>query len=259
MLNIVLPIAGRGSRFADAGYALPKPLIPIHGYPMIQIVTENLRPKCEHRFIYIVQQEHVEKYQIDERLKEYTGEDNTVVIPIDYMTEGQVCSVLVAKDYIDNDDPLMSANADQWIDFDINMYLRYMFDRKLDGLIMTMKSSDPKWSFAKIDNKGYVTQTAEKNPISDNATVGIYNFIHGSDLVSAAEQLISEDVRVNNEFYTCPCYNYLIKKGKRIGVYSIGEEYNGMYGLGIPYDLKWFESHEISDFLKEGKLKPDFI
>ena len=120
MLNIVLPIAGRGSRFADAGYVLPKPLIPIHGYPMIQIVTENLRPKCEHRFIYIVQQEHVERFQIDERLKEYTGEDNTVVIPIDYMTEGQVCSVLVAKDYIDNDDPLMSANADQWIDFDIN-------------------------------------------------------------------------------------------------------------------------------------------
>lgn len=256
MLNIVLPIAGRGSRFAKEGYDLPKPLIPIHGYPMIQVVTENLKPECDHRFIYIVQQEHVDKYQIDEKLRAYTGEENTVVIPIDYMTEGQVCSVLVAKEYINNDDPLMSANADQWVDFDINKYLKDMENRGLDGLIMTMKSSDPKWSFAKTDDDGYVTQTAEKVPISDDATVGIYNFIHGSDLVSAAEQMIAEDVRVNNEFYTCPCYNYLIKEGKKIGVYSIGEEYNGMYGLGIPYDLKWFEEHDIGNFLKEGKLKP---
>lgn len=256
MLNIVLPIAGRGSRFAKEGYDLPKPLIPIHGYPMIQVVTENLKPECDHRFIYIVQQEHVDKYQIDEKLRTYTGEENTVIIPIDYMTEGQVCSVLVAKDYINNDDPLMSANADQWIDFDINKYLKDMENRGLDGLIMTMKSSDPKWSFAKTNDNGYVTQTAEKVPISDDATVGIYNFIHGSDLVRAAKQMIAEDVRVNNEFYTCPCYNYLIKEGKKIGVYSIGEEYNGMYGLGIPYDLKWFEGHDISNFLKEGKLKP---
>ena len=256
MLNIVLPIAGRGSRFADEGYDLPKPLIPIHGVPMIQLVTENLRPKREHRFIYVCQKEHIENYDMENKLRSYTGEDNTIVIPIDYMTEGQVCSVLVAKDYINNDEALMSANADQWVDFDINDYLEDMDKRDLDGLIMTMKSEDPKWSFAKVGDNGYVVETAEKIPISDDATVGIFNFRHGSDLVRAAEQMIEEDIRVNNEFYTCPVYNYLIRDNKRIGVYSVGKEYDGMYGLGIPYDLEWFESHEISHFLKEGKLKP---
>ena len=256
MLNIVLPIAGRGSRFADEGYDLPKPLIPIHGVPMIQLVTENLRPKREHRFIYVCQKEHIEKYDLGNKLRSYTGEDNTIVIPIDYMTEGQVCSVLVAKDYISNDEALMSANADQWVDFSIDDYLEDMDKRDLDGLIMTMKSEDPKWSFAKVGDNGYVVETAEKIPISDDATVGIFNFRHGKDLVRAAEQMIEEDVRVNNEFYTCPVYNYLIRDNKRIGVYSVGKEYDGMYGLGIPYDLEWFESHEISHFLTEGKLKP---
>lgn len=251
MLNIVLPIAGRGSRFVKAGYTLPKPLITIRGVPMIKLVTDNLRPECEHRFIYICQKEHIEKYDMKNRLLEYTGEDNTIVIDIDYMTEGQVCTVLVAKDYINNDEPLMSANSDQWIDFDIDEYLGYMEKRRLDGLIMTMKSDDPKWSFAKTDSDGFVTETAEKVPISDDATVGIYNFRHGSDLVRAAEQMIKEDVRVNNEFYTCPCYNYLVREGRKIGVYSIGKEYDGMYGLGIPSDLQWFESHSISDFLKK--------
>lgn len=256
MLNIVLPIAGKGSRFVDEGYELPKPLIPIHGVSMIQLVTENLRPKREHRFIYVCQKEHIEKYDLENKLRSYTGEENTIVIPIDYMTEGQVCSVLVAKDYINNDDALMSANADQWVDFSIDDYLEDMDRRDLDGLIMTMKSEDPKWSFAKVGDNGYVVETAEKIPISDDATVGIFNFRHGRDLVRAAEQMIEEDVRVNNEFYTCPVYNYLIRDNKRIGVYSVGEEYDGMYGLGIPYDLKWFESHEISGFLKEGKLRP---
>ena len=256
MLNIVLPIAGRGSRFVNQGYELPKPLITIHGYPMIQVVTENLRPKCDHRFIYVVQKEHIEKYHIDMKLMEYTGEDNTVVIPIDYMTEGQVCSVLVAKEYINDENPLMSANADQWIDIDINMYLKDMDDRNLDGLIMTMKSTDPKWSFTKTDSDGYVIETAEKKPISDQATVGIYNFSHGADLVYAAEKMISDNKRVNNEFYTCPCYNYLIRDGRKVGVYSIGEEYDGMYGLGIPSDLEWFETHDVSNFLREGRLKP---
>lgn len=250
MLNIVLPIAGRGSRFLEEGYTIPKPLIPIHRTPMIKVVIDNLKPICDHRFIFICQDEHIKKYDFENKLLGFTNEDNTIVLGIDYITEGQVCTALVAKEYFDNDDPLMCANSDQWIDFDINRYLDYMSGNDLDGLIMTMKSSDPKWSFAKTDDEGMVIETAEKKPISNNATVGIYNFRHGHDLVWSAEEMISENIRVNNEFYICPCYNYLIRKGKKVGIYSIGEEYNGMYGLGIPYDLKWFESHSISDFLR---------
>ncbi|MDR1826514.1 MAG: glycosyltransferase family 2 protein [Rickettsiales bacterium] len=249
MLNIVLPMAGRGSRFADAGYELPKPLIPVHGVPMIKVVVDNLAPKCEHRFIFIAQQEHVDKYDLEPKLKSYA--EKVEVIGINGITEGQVCTALLAKKFFDNDEPLMNANSDQFIDFDINEYLDAMDSRDLDGMIMTMKSQDPKWSYARTDENGIVVETAEKKAISSDATVGIYNFKRGRDLVRSAEQMIKDDIRVNNEFYTCPCYNYLIREGKKIGIYPIGEEYNGMYGLGIPKDLDFFLNHPISQKVKK--------
>lgn len=244
MLNIVLPMAGRGSRFAKAGYTTPKPFIPIHGIPMIKVVVDNLTPTCEHRFIFICQQEHLDRYDFEKKLRSYTK--NAVVIGINGVTEGQVCTALLAKKYFDDDEPLMSANTDQYIDVDINEYLDAMQSRELDGMIMTMKSSDPKWSYARTDAEGLVVETAEKKVISSDATVGIFNFAHGSDLVRSAEQMIADNLRVNGEFYTCPCYNYLIKGGKRIGIYGIGEEYHGMYGLGIPQDLEFFLNHPVS-------------
>lgn len=245
MLNIVIPMAGRGSRFAEAGYKDPKPLIPVCGKPMIQIVVENLTPQCAHRFIFICQNQHIKDYGLEQKLKSYA--QNVEIIGIDGITEGQVCTVLKAKELINNDDPLMTANSDQYIDFDINDYLKDMDDRKLDGLIMTMKADDPKWSYARTNMDGLVTETAEKKVISTDATVGIFNFRRGKDLVRAAERMIADNIRVNNEFYTCPCYNYLIQEGHKIGVYGIGEEYNGMYGLGIPKDLEFFLKHPVSE------------
>ncbi len=245
MLNIVIPMAGRGSRFAEAGYKDPKPLIPVCGKPMIQVVVENLTPQCAHRFIFICQNQHIKDYGLEQKLKSYA--QNVEIIGIDGITEGQVCTVLKAKELINNDDPLMTANSDQYIDFDINDYLKDMDDRKLDGLIMTMKADDPKWSYARTNMDGLVTETAEKKVISTDAPVGIFNFRRGKDLVRAAERMIADNIRVNNEFYTCPCYNYLIQEGHKIGVYGIGEEYNGMYGLGIPKDLEFFLKHPVSE------------
>lgn len=245
MLNIVIPMAGRGSRFAEAGYKDPKPLIHVCGKPMIQVVVENLTPQCAHRFIFICQNQHIKDYGLEQKLKSYA--QNVEIIGIDGITEGQVCTVLKAKELINNDDPLMTANSDQYIDFDINDYLKDMDDRKLDGLIMTMKADDPKWSYARTNMDGLVTETAEKKVISTDATVGIFNFRRGKDLVRAAERMIADNIRVNNEFYTCPCYNYLIQEGHKIGVYGIGEEYNGMYGLGIPKDLEFFLKHPVSE------------
>ena len=248
MLNIVLPMAGRGSRFADAGYSTPKPFIPIHDIPMIKVVVDNLSPSCEHRFIFVCQQQHIDQYNLIPKLKSY--DKNVEIIGINGITEGQVCTALLAKKFFNNDEPLMNANADQYIDFDINEYLESIFSRNLDGMIMTMKSQDPKWSYAKTNSDGFVIETAEKKVISDDATVGIFNFSKGKDLVRAAEQMIQDNIRVNNEFYTCPCYNYLIKEGKKIGIYGIGEEYNGMYGLGIPKDLEFFINHPVSQKVK---------
>ncbi|MGQ7744849.1 glycosyltransferase family 2 protein [Pectobacterium brasiliense] len=250
MLNIVLPMAGKGSRFADAGYTLPKPMIPIHGIPMIKVVVDNLTPKVEHRFIFVAQQSHIDQYDLVPKLKSYAK--NVEIIGINGITEGQVCTALVAKKFFNNSEPLMNANSDQYIDFDINEYLEAMQSRNLDGMIMTMKSQDEKWSYAKKNENGLVTKTAEKEVISSDATVGIFNFRKGSDLVRAAEQMIADNIRVNNEFYTCPAYNYLIKEGKKIGIYPIGEEYNGMYGLGIPKDLNLFLKNPISEKIKKS-------
>ena len=249
MLNIVIPMAGRGSRFADAGYTIPKPFIPVHGVPMIKVVMDNLAPSEPHRFILVCQNDHIKEFDLDTKLKGYAK--NVEVVGIDGITEGQVCTVLRAKSFFDNDEPLMTANSDQYIDFDINDYLKVMRQKDLDGMIMTMDSLDPKWSYAKTDERGFVTETAEKKVISNHATVGIYNFKRGRDLIASAEQMIADNIRVNNEFYTCPCYNYLVKDGKKIGVYSIGEEYNGMYGIGIPKDLEFFINHPVSQKIKK--------
>ncbi len=236
MLNIVIPMAGRGSRFAKEGYAMPKPLIDVHGKPMIEVVTNNIRPKCEHKFIYLCLQEHLEKYNLENRLKEMSP--NCIVVPVNQVTEGAACTVLLAEKYIDNEDMLMMANSDQYVDIDINEYIQAMDDS--DGLIMTMYADDPKWSFIKYDERKYVTMVREKEVISNEATVGIYNFKRGSDFVQYAHQMIDKNIRVNNEFYVAPVYNEMIEDGKKVKFYNVGREDDGMYGLGIPSDLEKF-------------------
>lgn len=233
MLNIVIPMAGRGSRFAQAGFTMPKPLIDICGHPMIEYVTRNITPECEHRFIYICQREHLEKFALKDALNKMSP--GCEIITIDYVTEGAACTVLLAEKLIDNDDPLMIANSDQFVDTDINEYLDSMND--LDGFIMTMPGSDPKWSFIKYDENGLVTLVREKEVISDQATVGIYNYAKGSDYVKYAHQMIDKNIRVNNEFYVAPVYNEMISAGLKTGYRDVGK---AMYGLGVPEDLQFF-------------------
>jgi dTDP-glucose pyrophosphorylase len=245
MLNIVIPMAGRGSRFQKEGYTLPKPLIPVLGKPMIQVVINNLRPKVAHRFIFICLQEHLEKYQVAEKLKAWAGA-GTEIVTVDQVTEGAACTVLLAKEFINNDEPLMIANSDQWVDTDINDYLETMNRENADGLIMTMWANDPKWSFVRFNEKHEIIEVVEKEVVSNEATVGIYNYKHGKDFVRAAEQMIAKNYRVNGEFYVAPVYNELIREGKKIIIYNIGKEADGMYGLGTPSDLKLFESLPIA-------------
>lgn len=249
MLNIVIPMAGRGSRFVKAGYTMPKPLIDVHGHYMIEYVIKNIKPKREHRFIFLCLEEHLQKYNLAEKLKEL--EPTCVIIPVDHVTEGAACTVLLAERYIDNQDSLMIANSDQYVDIDINDYL----DKQgtADGLIMTMASDNPKWSFIAFDDKKYVTQVREKEVISNEATVGIYNYQHGADFVKYAHQMIDKNIRVNNEFYVAPVYNEMIVAGKKLVFYNVGREDDGMYGLGIPEDLNKFLKNPISEILKNDR------
>ena len=244
MMNIVLPIAGRGSRFADAGYALPKPLIPVHGVPMIETVVRNVRPAGPHRFIFVALADHLQHLGMRETLER--AAPGCLIVPVDRVTEGAACTVLLAREHIDTHDPLMLANSDQWVDVDINGYLATMDRQQADGLIMTMKADDPKWSFVGLTPAGLVTRVVEKQVISDEATVGIYNFRRGSDFVRGADQMIAKNLRVNNEFYVAPVYNELIEEGARIAIHNVGSEGRGMHGLGIPADLDLFLADPVS-------------
>lgn len=242
MINIVIPMAGKGSRFANAGYKMPKPLIDIYNHPMIEYVTKNIKPDCPHRFIYICQQEHLKKYDLRNKLEEISP--NCVIIPIDYITEGAACTVLLAEQYINNDDELMIANSDQYVDTNINDYISSI--RNYDGLIMSMPADNPKWSFIRTDKDGFVIEVREKEVISNIATVGIYNFKRGSDFVHYAHEMIKKNLRVNNEFYVAPVYNEMINSGMKIIYHDVGEN---MFGLGVPEDLESFMKNPISRHL----------
>ena len=163
------------------------------------------------------------------------------IVTVDHITEGAACTVLLAEKYIDNEDALMIANSDQYVDTDINNYLAAMKD--YDGLIMTMPADDPKWSFIRYDENGFVTLVREKEVISDQATVGIYNYKHGSDFVKYAHQMIDKNIRVNNEFYVAPVYNEMIEAGMKLVYCDVGVK---MYGLGVPEDLNIFLNDPIS-------------
>lgn len=243
MINIVIPMAGRGSRFANSGFRLPKPLIDIKGHPMIEWVVKNLVPNSEHRFIFLCLQEHLDQFNLRNYLELIAP--GCIVIPVARITEGAACTVLLAEKYIDNDNELMIANSDQFIDYDINDYLNMQEEN--DGLIMTMLATDDKWSFISFDKNNYVTKVREKEIISNEATAGIYNFKHGYDYVNYAYKMIGMNLRVRGEFYVAPVYNLLINDGKKIVFKNIGKVGAGMYGLGIPEDLRAFLLNPISD------------
>ena len=231
-MNVLIPMAGAGKRFSDAGYIFPKPLIEINNKPMIQWVIDSLNLKAN--FIFIIQKEHQKKYNIKSVLN--ILKPGCKVIELDHLTEGAACTTLLAKNYINNNDPLIIANSDQYIDWNSSEALYDFSSKDLDGAILTFEAIHPKWSYAKCDENGFVTEVAEKKVISKNATVGVYYWKHGSDYVDSAEEMIKKNIRVNNEFYVCPTYNQLISKKKKIKIYNVDK----MWGLGTPEDLNNF-------------------
>lgn len=240
MLNIVIPMAGEGTRFKERGYSFPKPLIEVNNKAMIQVVVENATPRSDHRFTFICRREHFEKYTLKYLLNLIAPRCN--MITLDQPTEGAACTVLLASKYFNNEDELLIANSDQYIETSIDKFLEDARKRSLDGSILTFKSSHPKWSFAKLDEENLVMEVAEKKVISSHATVGIYYYRQGGLFFEAASQMMRKNVRVNNEFYVCPVYNEMILAGKRIGIFEI--ESHQMHGLGTPEDLEKFEKSD---------------
>ena len=236
-MKILIPMAGEGSRFAKEGYTFPKPLIDVAGKPMIQRVVENLDFDAE--YIFLVRKEHLEKYSgLKSTLFGITN-SNTKIVEVDSLTEGAACTALLAEEYINNDDDLLIANSDQIIDYSPEnfKYLKLLTDN-IDGIVFCFNSMHPKWSFVKTNSRGFVCEVAEKNPISNIATCGIYWYKRGSDFVDCAKSMIAKNIRVNNEFYIAPVYNELIIKNKKLIPFYV----NKMYGIGTPEDLKYYLS-----------------
>ena len=227
-------MAGLGSRFVNAGFDSPKPFIDIKGKPMIVRVLENLYYPGA-RYILIARKEHIEKET--QLVKKIEKDFNAYFISIEKLTEGTACTVLHAREYINNDVPLLIANSDQIVDIKIEKFINDCRQRNIDGSILTFidKFRDPKWSFAKLDKNNLVTEVREKQVISKYATVGIYFYMKGKSFVNSSLDMIVRNDRVNNEFYTCPTYNYAIKQGLKIGIFNI--EFEQMHGIGTPEDL----------------------
>ena len=231
-MNVLIPMAGSGSRFSAAGYTFPKPLIGVNGKPMIQVVIENLNIQAN--YIFIVQKEHYEKYNLQYLLNLICP--NCKIVQVDGVTEGAACTTLLAKQFIDNGDPLVLANCDQFIEWNSNESLYAFSAENIDGGIVTFKATHPKWSYVKLGEDGFVSEVAEKKPISNDATVGIYYWKKGSDYVRYAEQMIEKNIRTNNEFYVCPVFNEAILDNKKIRIKQIDR----MWGIGTPEDLNYF-------------------
>lgn len=233
-INVVIPMAGQGSRFAKAGYTKPKPFIDVAGRTMIETVMDNLALDGA-RYILIARKEHIAaEAETVARLK---ARGDVEIFTLDALTEGTACTVLHARELIDTTAPLLIANCDQVVDFACSAFVSDCLDRGLDGSILCFRDAgrDPKWSFAKTDARGLVVEVAEKVAISDMATVGLYFFREGADFVAGAVDMIARNERVKGEFYTCPVYNHLIRKGGSIGVHEV--KANAMHGLGVPEDL----------------------
>lgn len=231
-MNVLIPMAGAGSRFAQAGYTFPKPLIEVEGKPMIEVVVNNLN--IEAHYIFIVQKDHYEKYNLKYLLNLIAP--NCDIVQVDGITEGAACTTLLAKEFINNNEPLIIANSDQYIEWNSNECMYAFSADSIDGGILTFEAHHPKWSYARIGDDGFVAEVAEKKVISNNATVGIYYWVKGSDYVRYAESMITKNIRVNNEFYVCPVYNEAIADGKKIRIKQV----KNMWGIGTPEDLNYF-------------------
>ena len=230
MINIVIPMAGKGQRFVESGYDKPKPLIDVCGAPMIKRVIDSLTLKnSEYNFIFIALQEH-----LDDGLKEYLEKYGTI-IPLNVVTEGAASTTLMAMKQINNDYPLVIANCHQYLEWDFDDFIEK--SEQYEGSLVVFNSTNPHHSYTLVKQKNLV-QVAEKIVISDKACAGIYYFKRGRDYIDAVVQMIAKNIRTNNEFYIAPVYNELILDGKKMTVYEV--DVNRKHMLGTPYELKIF-------------------
>jgi dTDP-glucose pyrophosphorylase len=237
-MNVVIPMAGRGSRFAAQGITVPKPLIDVRGRPMYAWAVDSLPLDLATRLIFVVLREHLVDRGLERDIRSRYGRLDPVVVPLDAVTAGQASTVLCVEALVDSEEPLLIFNADTYCRPELGERLATL-PPDAGGVVSVFKAPGEKWSFARVDGKGRVLETAEKHRISEWAMTGLYHFAQGRLFVRHAKAMIAADERVNGEFYVAPVYNRILAEGW--AVYA--EEASEVWVLGTPEDLAYFEEH----------------
>jgi dTDP-glucose pyrophosphorylase len=238
-MNVLIPMAGLGSRFPVSEYKVPKPMIPIKnfGLPMIEVAIKTL--DVSGKYIFIVNSAQPEYFEVVKTL--WKAANNPIIINVDYLTEGPASTCLLATQFINNDEPLVIANCDQIMEWSGQSFLEYCNQSDSDGIVVTYDVQTTKNSYVKLDERGWATEFAEKKIISNHSLNGIHYWKKGSDFVESAMKMIDKDIRVNNEFYISQTYNELVQEGKKITIYEIDKFQH--WAVGTPEDLDKYNEH----------------
>jgi NDP-sugar pyrophosphorylase family protein len=231
-------MAGRGSRFADVGYRVPKPMIEVKGKPMYAWAVDSMPLKLARRVIFICLDEHLKGFGLEEDIRKRYAQLDPVILPLSKVTEGQACTVLEAREYIDRPEPLIIYNADTWCRTALEETLPKL-PADVAGVLGVFDAPGDKWSFARTDERGRVVEVAEKKRISNHASTGLYHFTSGAEFVRQADAMIAANERVNREFYVAPVYNRLIAAGREVRI-DVARE---VWVLGTPEDLAHFHAN----------------
>lgn len=236
-MKIVVPMAGRGLRFSEIGITTPKPMIDVLGQPMLSWAMKSLEGLSYSKIVFIVLREHDDVHRISEFLVNRYGALAEVIV-LDTVTEGQLATVMSARDLIDDDEDVLIGNCDTYV---VSNLAHDIASRPQDcaGMISTAELAGDRWSFAKIDEQDWVTSVAEKVRISDQASTGLYYFSHGNQLVNAADEIFRKGEKIRGEYYVIGAYQKYLERSWRVKISRATE----MWDMGTPESLTRFQLH----------------
>lgn len=228
-MNILIPMAGLGTRFPN--HKLPKPLIDVNGMPMIQAALKTIG--LIGNYIFIVRKNHITDFKIDKVLKNIC---DCEILTVDEITNGPACTALLAKELINNNEPLIIANCDQIMKWDSEVFQSFCLNYPNDGFLVTYHSNTEKNSYVRLGYDGLVKEVKEKEVISNVSTNGIHFWKKGKYFVDSTEEMISlNETAPNGEFYIAPSYNQMIKHKMKIGIFHIPNSQH--WAIGTEEDL----------------------
>lgn len=235
-MKAVMPVAGLGSRFATVGITKPKPLIKIGGKPMVRWAAASIPFVNDGDFVFIVRQAHVDRFEIDDRLREIFSPSTDVII-IDSLTDGPACTARLAMETIDKSEPVIITDSDHYFQSEAYSALVSEEPTEIDGAIPVFESQNEGLSYSAVNEERQITRIKEKEPISAYANIGAYYFAAFGDFLTALERTEADDQRVNDEYYVAPTYNELIADGKTV----VARECDTVWSLGTPESVERFE------------------